>query len=85
LGEKGIADGFIDHQEAQRPIEDPQGPAHAARPVLEKIFKGSIMKDRSKRDRAIREAVERYGYTQRAVGDHRGTHFTYASRILSGR
>jgi hypothetical protein len=42
----------------------------------EKIFNRSILSDRVKRDRVIREAVERFGYTQRAVADYLGFHFT---------
>ena len=63
----------------------PKNQRYADRPELGKIFKKSILKDRAKRDIAIREAVERYGYTQRAVADYLDMHFTYVSRILSGR
>jgi hypothetical protein len=58
---------------------------YADRPRLEKLFKGSILRDRPKRDRVIREAVEKFGYTQRAVADFLGFHFTYVSRILNER
>jgi len=39
----------------------------------------------AKRERVIREAVEKFGYTQRAVADYLGFHFTYVSRILNER
>jgi ParB-like chromosome segregation protein Spo0J len=49
---------------------------------VEKLFKESILGDKVKRDWMIREAVEKFGYTQRAVADYLGFHFTYVSRIL---
>jgi hypothetical protein len=64
---------------------DIQQKAPEDRSSLEKIFKESIFNDRAKRDRRIREAVEKFGYTQRAVADHLGLHFTYVSRILNER
>jgi hypothetical protein len=86
LGEEGFVNGFIDHLRKHKDVpEIPKSQRYAARPALEKIFKKSILKDRAKRDQAIREAVEQYGYTQRAVADHLGMHFTYVSRILSVR
>jgi putative transposase len=86
LGEEGFVDGLIGYLRKYKDVlETPKSQRYAARPALEKIFKESILRDRSKRDRGIREAVERYGFTQRAVADHLGMHFTYVSRILSGR
>ena len=86
MGEEAFVNGLIDHLRKHKDVpEIPKSQRYTARPVLDKIFKESILKDRAKRDRAIREAVEQYGYTQRAVADHLGMHFTYVSRILSGR
>jgi putative transposase len=65
--------------------EIPRSQRFAARPDLDKLFAGSIIKERAKRDRIIREAVEKFGYTQRAVADYLGFHFTYISRILNER
>jgi putative transposase len=65
--------------------EIPKSQRYATRPALEKIFNGSIVSDKPKRDRVIREAVEKFGYTQRAVADYLGFHFTYVSRILNER
>jgi len=44
-----------------------------------------VLKDKQKRNRKIAEAVERYGYTQRAIADHLGMHFTYVSQPLKDR
>ena len=65
--------------------EIPKSQRYANRPALEKLFERSILKGRAKRVRVIREAVEKFGYTQRAVADYPGFHFTYVSRILNER
>ena len=68
LGEERFVESLIDHVRKYTDVpEISKSQRYATRPVLEKIFKESILKDRAKRDRAIREAVEQYGYTQRAV------------------
>jgi hypothetical protein len=83
LGEDDSADSNTDNLGRQRIVpETPKSQRYATRSALEKIFEGSILSDRAKRDRKIREAVEKYGIlTQRAVGDYPGFHFAYVGRI----
>jgi REP element-mobilizing transposase RayT len=52
------------------------------RPSLEDLFRERTLQHREKRDKRIREAVERHGYRQREVADHIGMHFTSISRII---
>jgi hypothetical protein len=86
LGEDDFVDNLTDYLGRHKDVpEIPKSQRYATRPALEKIFKGSILSDRAKRDRMIREAVEKFGYTQRAVADYLGFHFTYVSRILNER
>ena len=86
LGEDDFVDSFTDYLGRHKDVpEIPKGQRYAARPALEKIFEGSELSDRAKRDRRIQEAVEKFGYTQRAVADYLGFHFTYVSRILNDR
>jgi hypothetical protein len=63
--------------------EIPKSQRYATRPSLGKLFEGSILRERTRRDRMIREAVEKFGYTQGAVADYLGFHFAYVSRILN--
>jgi putative transposase len=77
-----LTDYFGRHKDV---LEIPKGQRYASRPALEKLFEGGILRNRSKRDGVIREAVEKFGYTQRAVADYLGFHFTYVSRILNER
>ena len=86
LGEDDFVERLTEYLGRHKDVpEIPKSQRYAARPALEKIFKGSILSDRAKRDRMIREAVEKFGYTQRAVADYLGFHFTYVSRILNER
>lgn len=83
LGEESFADKLVDHLRRNKDIpEIPRSQRYAHRPELIKIFSSSVLKDRQKRNRKIAEAVEKYGYTQRAVADHLGMHFTYISQLL---
>ena len=86
LGEDDFVDKLTDYLGRQKDVpEIPKSQRYATRPALEKLFKESILSDRAKRNRMIREAVERFGYTQRAVADYLGFHFSYVSRILNNR
>jgi hypothetical protein len=86
LGEDDFVDRLTEYLERHKDVpEISKSQRYADRPALETLFGGSILKDRAKRDRVIREAVEKFGYTQRAVADYLGFHFTYVSRILNER
>jgi putative transposase len=86
LGEGDFVARFTDYLGRHKDVpEIPKSQRYATRPALEKLFEGSRLGERAKRDRMIREAVEKFGYTQRAVADHLGFHFTYVSRILNER
>jgi len=85
LGDDDFVDSLADHLRRHKDIpEISKSQRFANRPALEKLFNKSILNDKRKRDRKIAEAVEKYGYTQRAIADHLGLHFTYMSRILYG-
>jgi hypothetical protein len=69
FGEDIFVDSFTDYLGRHKNVpEIPKSQRYATRPALEKIFKGSILSDRAKRDRMIRKAVEKFGYTQRSAG-----------------
>jgi hypothetical protein len=84
LGEEEFAEKMADHLKKHKDVpEIPRSQRHANRPELGKVFSSRIVKDRQKRDRKIAEAVEKYGYTQRAIAKHLDMHYSYISQILS--
>ncbi len=83
LGEESFADRLVDHLRKHKDIPDiPRSQRYADRPGLDKMFTSRILQDRQKRNRKISEAVEKYGYTQRAIARHLGMHYSYISLIL---
>ncbi len=84
LGENDFVVGLSDHLKKNKDIpEIPKSQRYANRLALDKLFSESILKDTRKRDKKINEAVEKYGYTQRAVADYLDMHFTYVSQIIN--
>jgi len=83
LGEEAFADKLVDHLRKHKDVpEIARSQRYAHRPELETIFTPAVLKDKQKRNRKIAEAVAGYGYTQRAIADHLGMHFTYVSQLL---
>jgi putative transposase len=84
LGEQEFVDGLINHLKKHEDVpEIPRSQRYANRPALEKLFSARTLKDKTKRNRKIQEAVELYGYTQRAIAQHLEMHYSYVSQILS--
>jgi len=83
LGEDDFIDSFAEHLKSYKDIlEIPKCQRYANRPPLDKLLSESIIMNKRKRDKKIAEAVEKHGYTQRAIADHLGMHFTYVSQIV---
>ena len=79
-------DGLSDHLSKHKEVpEIPKSQRYANRPALHKIFSAGVQKDNVKRDGKIAEAVEKYGYSQRAIADHLATHYSYIRQIMSGK
>lgn len=85
LGQDHFVDGLLGQIKKHQGIPDiPKSQRYVNRPALEKIFPAGVIQDKTKRDKKIAEAVERYGYKQREVADHLGLYFTSVSRIMKG-
>ncbi len=69
--------GYVKAYEAI--VEIPRSQRYMNRPPLTKLFEGKLTK--AKRDTAIVQAVNRYGYSQREVAEVLGLHYATVSRI----
>jgi REP element-mobilizing transposase RayT len=86
LGEEEFTATLTDYLRGKKDIAElPKSQRYIDRPSLEIIFSKSILKDISKRNKKISEAVQRHGYRQREVADYLEMHFTSISRILRER
>ena len=86
LGEDEFVDGLIDHLKKHRHVpEIPRSQRYANRPALKKVFTDDILSNKTKRDKKIAEAVEKHVYTQRAIANYLGLHYSTISRIMSVR
>lgn len=86
LGEEAFADKLADHLKKQKDVpEISRSQRFANRPGLDKIFSPAMLKNKQKRNSRIAEAVEKYGYPQRAIAKHLNMHYSYISQILSLR
>jgi len=64
--------------------EFPRSQRYVSRPSLAKLFPARVVKAKARRNRTIAAAVERFGYTQKAVADFLGLHYSTISRLVSG-
>src|SRR4030065_621203 len=86
LGEEQVTATLTNYLRGKKDIAElPKSQRYIDRPSLQKIFSKNILKDVSKRNRTISEAVRRHGYRQREVADYLEMHFTSISRILRER
>jgi len=76
----------MDHVKGYREIKEiPRSQRYAGRPGLDGLFDEEIKADRKKRNKKVREAVERHGYSQKEVADYLGIHYSVISKLLKGR
>jgi REP element-mobilizing transposase RayT len=86
LGEEEFTATLADYLRGKKDIAElPKSQRYIDRPSLENIFSKNTLKDISKRNSKISEAVRRHGYRQREVADYLEMHFTSISRILRER
>ncbi len=86
LGEEAFAERLVDYLKKHKDVpEIPKSQRYANRPLLERIFTETIIRDKQKRDRKIAEAVEKHLYSQREIANHLGMHYASISRIMNER
>ncbi len=85
MGGDDFVDTLVDHLKRQEHVSEiPRSQRFSHRPALEMIFSEAVRTNRQKRQRAVRKAVEHYGYRQQEIADHLGLHYSSVSRIVKG-
>jgi len=69
-------------KQVQRVREVPRGQRFVERPSLEELFRGAVGKSKQKRNRLIRNAHLRYGYTLVEIGRVLGLHYSTISKVV---
>ncbi|MCL4457502.1 MAG: transposase [Nitrospirae bacterium] len=83
LGKEDFIEKFMDHVRKHEEIREiPRSQRYVGRPALAQLFKVVTIKNKLKRNKMIREAVIRYGYTQNEISNHLGMHYSTISRLL---
>jgi len=86
LGEDDFVDGLISHIRKHQDIpEIPKSHRYVNRPSLDKVFPKTVILDKSKRDKKIIDAVQKYGYTQQQIAAHLNMHYSTISNLVRGK
>jgi putative transposase len=84
LGDESFSGKMVEYAKGSEKLREiPKGQRYFSRPELKELFGKGIIAAIEKRNDKIREAVEKYGYCQREVGDYLGLHYTTISRIMN--
>jgi REP element-mobilizing transposase RayT len=84
LGKKEFVEGLIRYVKGLEDIKEiPRRQRYANRPNLETFFNKNILNNKHKKKLKIKEAIERYGYTQKEVADYLGVHYSTISRVVN--
>ncbi len=84
LGSEGFVDGLAHHFESARTIKEiPRRQRLANRPSLSALFEGEQAHSRVARNRCIRQAHLRHGYTLTEIGAYPGLHYSTVSKVVN--
>jgi hypothetical protein len=84
LGDEDFVLQFSEAAKGAEPLaEIPKCQRFLDRPSLHHLLPESLRENKVLRDKVVVEAIENHGYTQRAVADHLGVHYSTVNRILT--
>ncbi len=82
LGEDEFIERFLNHVKGYEEVKEiPKNQRYIGRPGVAELLKGT--KGRKEISRKAKEAVERYGYSQKEVADYLGIHYSTVSRMVN--
>jgi REP element-mobilizing transposase RayT len=83
LGEEEFGNRLIDFVRRYEEVREiPKSQRYLNRPTLAEIFR-DLGGEKKRRDGAIVEAIERWGYSGREVANHLGLHYSTVSRLIN--
>lgn len=81
LGEDNFANKLLPQTRGSKEIKEiPKSQRLFGRPILEHLLN---QREKEKRDRKIREAIEKHGYSQKEVADHLMLHYSTVNRLVN--
>ena len=75
--------GYVKGHEDNKEI--PKSQRYINRPALKEILKKGMLLNKKDRNKQIKEAINRYGYSQKKVADYLGLYYTTISRIVNDK
>ena len=82
LGEDEFIERFLNHVKGYEEVKEiPKSQRYIGRPELAKLLKGA--ERRKEISKKAKEAVDRYGYSQKEVADYLGIHYSTVSRMVN--
>lgn len=86
LGSDEFIEKLIGYVKGYEDIKEiPKNQRYINRPALKEIFKKEMLLNKKERNRKIKEAVNRYSYSQKEVADYLGLYYTTISRIVNDK
>ncbi|GBE06147.1 MAG TPA: helix-turn-helix domain-containing protein [Nitrospirae bacterium] len=86
LGEEDFIESLINYVKGYEEVQEiPRSQRLLNRPGLKEIFSDGSFKEKQKRNRKIKAAVESYGYSQKEVAHHLKMHYSTISRLMKGQ
>ncbi|MBI5195802.1 MAG: transposase [Nitrospirae bacterium] len=86
LGSNEFVENLIGYVKGHEDIKEiPKCQRHINRPALKEIFNKEISLNKKYRNKHIKEAVNKFGYTQKEVADSLGLFYTTISRIVNDK
>ncbi|MFA4920295.1 MAG: helix-turn-helix domain-containing protein [Thermodesulfovibrionales bacterium] len=82
LGQDEFIKRFLNHVKRYEEVKEiPKNQRYIGRPGLVELLKGT--KGRKEISRKAKEAIERYGYSQKEIADYLGIHYSTVSRMVN--
>ena len=86
LGSDEFVEKLIGYVKGHEDIKEiPKSQRYINRPALKEILKKGILLNKKDRNKQIKEAINRYGYSQKEVADYLGLYYTTISRIVNDK